>query len=412
MIHFRIRYEGLRDRLGSVRRRAALARAAWLGLLPPLLGLVLHIGGRAPGWPLAWLAAGLLVFAAAALWLTRPGAGARPEGVLDRRFRLDDLLVTAVEVDRRGPRGPIEARLLDDAATAVAQIGGARAIDHRASRREAETFLALALILAGLWLLAGTLGGPSRVPRLPELAGLDGLSAGAGGGRGLGEGGGQGDGRGGAGSAATEAMGLLAAGLGDHAAARGIAEALAAGDAAAAARAARSLADRSDALSPAGRADLGQTLAQLATASQDLDPALSAALAEAAEALARPTPGAPAGGIDRLAEALDGLDAGEPAADRPPAGVRGRAGPPAARLDLRPTPLALGAAPSPPAASPVSGAPAGPVEPAGPAQASARPVSGAPAPPAPPAPPGLAPPRVPWAMRALVRRYFASGAPP
>jgi hypothetical protein len=404
VIHFRVRYERLRDRLGSVRRRAALVRAAWLALLVPLIGLGLTIAGGAPLAPRFWLAGAALVFVLAALGWNR----SRPPGALDRdldrRFGLDELLVTAVEVDRRGPRGPIEARLLDDAATAVAEIGGERAIDGRATRREAETLAALGLILVGLWLLAGTLGGLPPMERLPDLGTLDGSGGGTGGGEGDGAGGSGGDGAGGV----SPAMGALAGALGDHAAARGIASALAAGDPAAAAKAARSLADRSDSLSPAGRAELARTLGELAESLRPDNPELAEALASAARALADPAADSPAAGIEQLAGALGAMALADSRDAPPPVDPRARAGPPAERLAVRPTPPGQVSPPQAPRPGLSSGPATRPLSPATTARTEAEtaPVRGGAVTAARPAAVGADPLRYPWVLREMVKRYF------
>ncbi len=399
MIHFRVRYERLRDRLGWVRRRAALVRAAWLALAVPLAGVVLSILRGAALAPGLWLVGAGLVFVLAAWWGGRPAPEGALDRDLDRRFGLDELLVTAVEVDRRGPRGAIEARLLDDAASAVAEIGGERAIDGRATRREVETFAALGLILAGLWLLAGTLGGPPPQARLPEIA------AGGGGGDGAGSGPGSGDGLGGGGG--SPAMGRLAAELGDHAAARGIAAALGKGDPAAAARAARALADRAEALSPAGRAELSRTLDSLAEDLGPQDPTLAEALREAGRALRDPAAPSPNGGIERLAEALDALAGSSAARPAPTVAPRGRPGLPAERLAVQPTPAAAGLKPERSRGGRTTGMSARPGAETGGARTEARPVpvrGGAVT--ARPAVVGADPLRYPWEMRDMVRQYF------
>lgn len=404
MIHFRVRHERLRDRLGSVRRRSALLRAAWLALLVPLVGLAVTIAGGVALGPGVWLAGAGLVFLLAALGWNRPRSPGALDRDLDRRFGLDELLVTAVEVDRRGPRGPIEARLLDDAATAVAEIGGERAIDGRATRREAETLAALGLILVGLWLLAGTLGGPPPMQRLPDLGSLDGSGGGAGGGVGDGTGGSGGDQSGGV----SPAMGALAGALGDHAAARGIASALAAGDPAAAAKAARSLADRSDALSPAGRAELARTLGALAETLRPDNPELADALAEAERALADSAADSPAPGIEQLAEALEMLAQSDSRDTAAPVDPRTRAGPPAERLAVRPTPPGQASTPRAPRSGQSSGPAARPLAPVttGRTEAGAAPVRGGAVAAAQPAAVGADPLRYPWVLRDMVRRYF------
>jgi len=400
VIHFRIRYERLRGRLGAVRRRAAVVRAAWLGLLVPLAGMVAHIAGVVPLAPAIWATGAALVFAGVSLGWARPDPPAALDRALDRRFGLEELLVTAVEVDQRGPRTSIESRLLDDAATAVAVLGGERAIDGRATRREAETLVALALMLAGLWLLAGTLGGQPPLARLPELGALDGGGAGGSGANGGGPGSLGGD--------PSTAMGLLAGALGDHAAARDIADALAAGDPTAAARAARMLADRATGLSPAGRSDLAETLEQLAGQMHPIEPGLSDALKQAAGALNDPTVESSVTGIEQLAQAFEALTVGgSPAGREPQPTARSRAGPAAERLAVRPTPLALGAAAARGRRF-TSGPALGDAAAADPSRVEYRadPVRGGRAAGTPVAV-GADPLRYPWELRDMVRQYFA-----
>lgn len=420
MIHFRVRYERLRDRLGTVRRRAGLVRAAWLALLVPLAGLGLHIAGVGPLSPLWWALGAALAFGVAAGRLARAAPPRALDRELDRRFGLDELLVTAVEVDQRGPRGAIEARLLDDAATAVAVLGGERAIDDRTARREAETCVALALVLAGLWLLAGTLGGLPEVGRLPALGAMGGSSDGADGeGSGPGEGAGPGAGAGGSGVPA--ALGVMSGALGDHAAARDMADALAAGDPAAAARAARALADRAEGLSAEGRADLAATLQSLARRMAEDHPTLSRALREAGAALEDPDDVSPAGGIERLAAALDALSLSGGSGMRlaPDAAARAREGPPAERLVVEPPAAALevgGEAPGRGAAEPRTTGRLADPERAGEAPAATTVEARPPAATGGSAAAGIArdagglagadPLRYPWGWREMVRRYF------
>ncbi len=169
MIHFRVRYEGLRGRLGQTRRRTALLRSASLAMVVPLLGLSAHVSGHLPFAPTVWFGGAAIVFVTAAVWQTRSSAEPELGRVLDRRHGLDELLVTAVEVDRRGAHTVVEGRLLDDAATAVATLGDEQALDGRTTRREGETVVALVMIIAGLWLLTGTIRNTEPVVRLPPL---------------------------------------------------------------------------------------------------------------------------------------------------------------------------------------------------------------------------------------------------
>jgi hypothetical protein len=328
MIHFRIRFERLQAHLGSVRRRVASLRSAWLAMLLPLAGLLLQILGGPSLSPRVWLALMLVAFVVAWRAQDRRARRHRIEGELDRRYGLGELLVTAVEVDARGVRSNMESRLLDDAASAVARLGTDKALSGPLARREAETLVGTLLCLMGLWLLAGSLGGLPQTDRLPGIASPDGDRS-----ANESEASGPEDG-----SGYTDAGSRLAGALGDHAAAREIADALAAGRPDLAARAARSLADRAGELSEQGRGELAESLGRAADETAPFDPDLAEALRSAKEALEAPDSGERGGGIERLASELEGLE------DRPPAEpavAQARAGPPletlggqARRLDL------------------------------------------------------------------------------
>jgi hypothetical protein len=396
MIHFRLRYERLRDRLRQVRRRSAFLRAAWLALLVPLVGLGLYLVGWGPLAPRAWLVGALVVGVAALAWQRRRAHVVNLGRLLDRRFGLDDLLITAVEVDQRGVRSPVELRLLDDAAIAVATLGGERAIDSRASRREAETVAALVLTLIGLWLLAGTIGRPLSMHRLPPLAAL-----GAGQGDGLA---GRGGGAGSAGGT-SPVLAAMAGALADQAATRSMAGALAAGDPAGAASAARALADRTGELSDDGRRQVGASLQQAAQRAAPTDPEVARALIQAGQAMSQPNNEAAAARVEELAAALDAMvsqgRAGSGAAGE--SAPHTRSGPQADRLGADPTPVRFEAR--------STGSPLGTGRSAG---GGAR--TGQPAPPAlveggggRSAAAGVGPDalRYPWERRDTVRRYFA-----
>ena len=453
VIHFRIRYERLRDRLQGLRRRTILFRAGWLALLVPLAALIQYIvTGRsvAAGWIWSAALAVAIVAVVAELWRQRSGAAAEVGQALDRRFGLDELLVTAIEVDRKSAHSSLELQLLDDAATAVVELGGRGSeLEVRRARRELETGAALVLILVGLWLLAGPLRGVPQVARWPALPGMglgggagagpgDGMGAGAGTGLGVGQGAGQGAGLGmGPGgvanpggeqagppgsapaSAPAPAMAALAGALADRAAARGVAEALNRSDSGAAARAARELADGAAGLSEGGRRDLADALFQAADATEGLDPDLTAALREAGRTLESPRPEAAADGLEQLARVLDSK--GVPGAASgaiqaaPTAAARTRAGPPAARLGGGAAETS-GLAGAPGAAPQVSGAATGAAR-----QPSALPTEAQPSAVTGGAPAGLAragstggdPLSVPPEWQEIVRRYFArpEGAP-
>jgi hypothetical protein len=119
--------------------------------------------------PAVWLAAGMAAGAGAFILLMQPRAARQLGGLLDRAFRLDDLVVTALEVDRRGPASDVEARLLDDAAAALARIEAEPSLLGDAIAREAETLAATAMILAGLWLVSGAIGASPEPARLAAV---------------------------------------------------------------------------------------------------------------------------------------------------------------------------------------------------------------------------------------------------
>lgn len=404
MIHFRVRFEHLGEHLASTRRRVGLWRAAWLALVLPCLGLA-GAGLGLWGWaPWLWLVGALVAFALAAWLAARQTAGDQLGRWLDRRYRMDELLVTALEVDRRGPQGVMETRLLDDAAMAVARLDRGPAADPRPVRREMETTAALGLLLAGLWLLAASAAGGGSSERLPALAAPGGdpsLAAGSGGG--------QGPSMRGAGEAGWSGM---AAALDDHAAALSLAAALRRGDSAAAARSARALADQAPSLSDQGRQELSEALQQAAAAAPDQS--LRSALDSAAQALSNPDARAAAGAVERLAVAFDeraaAPGAGLAVATRAPAS---RPGPPAQRLGGAAAPQSLGtAAPGPPAGPGSARASAGKAPAPDAALAAPAPLLGAAGARVGPAA-GSDALAVPGAYRDLVRRYFArEGANP
>jgi hypothetical protein len=169
LIHFRIRYEQLRARLEAGRRGTAFVHALSLGLLVMLAAAVAWALGH-PG-PRLWLwpAAGVCVAAVGWVALARPRSVAELGELLDRRFGLDDLIVTALEVDRRGPVGPLDVHLLDDAASALARIERDPALESGDSARAIESLAGVVCVVAGAWLLAAALTGGASGARLPDL---------------------------------------------------------------------------------------------------------------------------------------------------------------------------------------------------------------------------------------------------
>ena len=131
MIHFRVRYERLRGRYRRSHKRVVLLRALWASLVLPLVAIWVRLvtSMSIPMW-LVLLCAGA-VFAAVALLQARQMEIAEPSRALDRRYGLGELLVTAVEVDRRGPATSVEERLLDDAELRRSIVEHNRALARR-----------------------------------------------------------------------------------------------------------------------------------------------------------------------------------------------------------------------------------------------------------------------------------------
>lgn len=291
MIQFRVHYGQLRRELTASTWRLALARAGWLALVVPLGAVVVRAAGGpiVPRWAVA-AAAAAVGLAALAQPARRRAADVR---AIDRRFGLDELLVTAVEVDARGPRTALEGELLERAAGRIASIPPAARTEPALLRRELETLAGVALVTLGLSILADGW----RRPPLPGA--LDALPR-----RASAPDGGDAVARTDVGPGPSRAEGLLAAAIADAAIAAPVAGALQGGDSWTAAQAVRALADQADALSPLGRRELSDALRSASTALAPVDPDLAAAAAQAAEGLAQATPPAAADGLDRLADAL------------------------------------------------------------------------------------------------------------
>ena len=320
MIHFRPRYDRLARRLAGAGLRADVVRAAWLSAALPLAALVAAaLAGRPLTLPWAWLG-GAALFPIALAWGRRRRAAVDAGRDLDRRHGLGELLITAIEVDRRGPASEVERRLLTDAAGALAAVADqATAAGDRETRRELETLAGIALLSLGLVLLGPTGRPPAVSWRLPPMESATGSeSHGGGGDRSLGDR--SGNGRVGSGGWGGGPLGDLGASLADHPAAGGLAQALAAGDAAAAAREARALAARAPDVSRPGRLDMAAEL-ERAAAAAGADAALAAALREAARSLEAVDSEAMGLGLEDLAAELDRHAGGGQlpgAAPRPP----------------------------------------------------------------------------------------------
>lgn len=300
MIHFRLRYERLRDRLRQVSRGVVLARSALVGVAVAGAGAVATALRPEGPWE-RWLPGAAIAAVVAALWLERRARRSAVDVLLDRRFALDDLIVTAVEVDRRGPRNALEVRLLDDAAATLAGLGGERAVSWRPVAIELEQLAGACCLVLGLVLLAHVRGRPSLPERLPDVPGL--FGPGGIGVAGVGAGPGVGAGRGDGPSAAQRAV---AEALGDQAAAGDVARALHRGDEAGAARALRALADVAPGMSDSGRDGLEDAFEDASERTTPLDPTLGRALRDVARELASPDTARGRNALEALAARVDG----------------------------------------------------------------------------------------------------------
>jgi hypothetical protein len=164
MIHFRLRYERLTAHLAARRRREAALQAGAVAIAVLAAPPVLWAAGLPLPSPLAWAVAPLLVIAGAFAVLGRARSAAALAEELDRRFDLADLLVTAVEVDGRGPAGPLDVRLLDDAASALARLERDPRLEGDGLRRSAARMAGVATAVAGLWLVLLGLATPPLPP--------------------------------------------------------------------------------------------------------------------------------------------------------------------------------------------------------------------------------------------------------
>ena len=322
------------DRLASDRwaRRGVriLVRSVWLGLSLCCLGLgaVLLLDVALP-WQ--WIAAlGLSCVAGGSALILRPRmSAAEVARRLDRRFRLNEQIATALELGA-SPVG-VEAYLIDESRRTVGQIrrsvGGRRGLPWA----EAALTLALLIILGGLAILLG-IGAPAPLARpeaLPPLAKPQDPAAqspaeplGAPGGQQPGPGGGQTPGAGD--PAATRA---LADALRDQSVTRPAAEALDHGDLAGAAQRLRALADQAGQISQAARNELGGALRQAASAVSPSSPGLADQLRASADGLQSGSDAQAAQALQDLAGAVERMGAGEtspPGAGQQPGAAQGQ----------------------------------------------------------------------------------------
>ncbi len=314
------------DRLASDRwaRRGVriLTRSVWLGLSLCCLGLGanLLLGVVLP-WQ--WLAAlGLSCVAAGAGLILRPrmstGEVARR---LDRRFRLDEQIATALELGA-DPTG-VEAYLLDQSRRTVGQIR--RSIGGRRGFSWAEVALTLAMlvILGGLAILLGIgapapLAAPETLPALvkPQDAAntFPAEPFGAQGGQQPGSGNGQTPG-----ANDLAASRALADALRDQSVTRSAAEALDHGNLADAAQRLRALADQAGQISQQARNELGDALRRTASQVQASSPALADQLRSSAAGLHSGNDSQAAQALQDLAGAVEQMGVGP--ATQPGAGT-------------------------------------------------------------------------------------------
>jgi hypothetical protein len=308
------------DRLASDRwaRRGVriLVRSVWLGLSLCCLslgaGLLLGVA-----LPWQWIAAlGLSCVAGGALLTLRPRMSADEVARrLDRRFRLNEQIATALELGAE-PAG-VEAYLLDESRRTVGQIR--RSVSGRAGFPWAEAALAVALliILGGLAILFGIgapapLAAPEALPPLAKPADpaaqfpAEPFSAPGGQQPGAGEGQAPGAGD-------PAAMRALADALRDQSVTRPAAEALDRGDLAGAAQSLRELADQAGQISQPARNELGSALRHAADQLQPSSPGLADQLRASADGLQSGGDAQAAQALEDLAGAVEQMGAGQAA---------------------------------------------------------------------------------------------------
>jgi hypothetical protein len=317
------------DRLASDRwaRRGVriLVRSVWLGLSLCCVGLgaSLFLGIVLPWQWLAALALGCVAGGAVLILRPRMPAGEVARR-LDRRFRLDEQIATALELSA-DPIG-VEAYLLDESRRTVGQIrrtvGGRQGFPWA----EAALILALLVILGGLVVMMGIgVPGPLAAPDLlPPLARPQDPAAqfpdepfNAPGGEQPGPGPVDSAGQNpGAGDPA--AMRALADALRDQSVTRQAAEALDQGDLAGAAASLRALADQAGQVSQQARNELASALRRAASQAQASSPQLADQLRSSADGLQSGNDSKAAQALEDLAGAVEDMGAGQ--ANQPGAG--------------------------------------------------------------------------------------------
>lgn len=150
-----------------------LLRFAWIGMSLLCIGLGGHL---LFGWPLRFELLGLLVVACTGigvlLLLKPPMSPAAAARRLDRRFRLNNQLATALEVDAQDAAEGVAARLLEQSHRTLHRVQRYVASHQRFPWSEVITLIAFVLLGLGLLLMIG-LGLPDLLTTsdpLPALA--------------------------------------------------------------------------------------------------------------------------------------------------------------------------------------------------------------------------------------------------
>ncbi len=308
------------ERLASDRwaRRGVriLMRSVWLGLslCCLMLGVSLFLDVTPP-WQ--WvLALGLICIAGGAIFILRPRMSAvEVARRLDRRFRLNEQIATALEIDS-APTG-IEVYLLDESRRAVGQIRRSVAQRRGFPWSEAAMILALLITLGGLAVMLGIgtanpLAAPEPLPGLATPQSLanafptepvstpssqqpspDSRNAAA------------------PGAGDPAVMRALANALRDQSITRQAAEALDQGNLAGAAQNLRALADQAGRISQSARNDLGTALRQAASQVQASSPDLADQLRTSAAGLQSGNDSQAAQSLQDLAGAVEKMGSGQ-----------------------------------------------------------------------------------------------------
>jgi hypothetical protein len=295
-----------------------LIRFAWLGLSVWCIALGGHL---LFGWPIQIELLVLLILGCIALGtfllLRRPLSPQEAAQRLDQRFRLNNQLATALEVDAQGQRDGVAAYLLAQSQQTMNRVQRYVTRHQRFPWSDLTTLAGLLILGLGLLLMVG-LGLPNLQPSaapLPNLvppeppeefppepfesqdesqtdgndeSGSEETDAGS-------EGSEEGAGNGGQ----AAAMAALADALRDQSATRAAADALDQGDTDAAAQELRELADQANQLSQTTRSDLAESLREAADDVRNDSPVLAEQLRQNADDLER--------GGQNAAQALENL---------------------------------------------------------------------------------------------------------